>query len=107
RGVDVQAAAVAIPAASAGLELAESFGLGFLADDIDHAAGVATAIQAGGWAFEYFDAFDAGSIWRAITAAVDGETVLVQLTGSETANAVGEESQAAEVVLPGYAAGKI
>src|SRR3990167_7009603 len=105
--VDVQAAAVAVPAAGADLELAEGLGLGLLTNDIDHAAGVATAIQAGSRAFEYFDALNAGGVRRTVAATVDGEAVLVQLAGGEAAHAVIEEGQAAEVVLPGHAAGKV
>src|SRR3989338_486092 len=106
-GIEVQAAAVAVPTAGTDLELAKGLGLRLLADDIDHAAGVAASVQAGGGALEHFDALDAGGVRRAVAAPVDGEAVLVELACGEAAYAVVQKSQPAEVVLPRHAACKV
>src|SRR3990167_1031501 len=110
RRIDVQCAAVAIPTAGAGLQAGEAFGLGLLGDDIHRTAGVAAAaaaIEAGGGTLEQFDAFDIGRVRPARVTAVGAEAVLVKLGRSEAAHAVFVEGQAAEIVLPGHAAGKV
>ena len=106
RGVHVQRGAIAVPTAGAGLQGGERVGLGFLGDDIHRAAGIAAPVQAGGGAFEHFDAFEIGGIRRARVTAVGAEAVLVELRRSEAAHAVFIEGEAAEVVLLGDAAGK-
>src|SRR3990167_619217 len=107
RRIDVQCAAVAIPTAGAGLQAGEAFGLGLLGDDIHRTAGVAAAIEAVGGTLEHFDAFDIGRVRRARVTAVGAEAVLVERGRSEAAHAVFVEGQAAEIVLPGHAAGKV
>ncbi|MNZ51507.1 hypothetical protein D3C78_693230 [compost metagenome] len=107
RRVHIKAAAVAIPATGTGLELRERFGLRTLADDVHQTTGVTAPIQAGRRALEHFDAFYVRGVWRAVAATVDGEAVLVQLTGSETTHAVIKEGQATKVVLSAHPTGKI
>ena len=107
RRVDVEAAAVAIPASGAGLELGEGFQLRAFGDDVDQPAGIATAVEGRRWSLEHFQALDGRYVRRAVAAAVDGKTVAVQLAGGEAAHAVVEEGQAAEVVLPRNAASEI
>ncbi|MNM79615.1 hypothetical protein D3C81_915520 [compost metagenome] len=105
--VHIQAAAIAVPAAGAGLELREGLGLGTLGDDVHQATWIPPPVQAGRRPLEHLDAFDVRGVWGAVTAAVDGKAILVQLAGGETAHAVIEEGQATEVVLPAHPAGKI
>ncbi|MNQ56297.1 hypothetical protein D3C85_704170 [compost metagenome] len=87
--------------------MGEGFGLGLPGHDVHRAARIAAPIEASRRPLEHLDAFDTGGVGRAVAAAVDGEAVLVQLTGGEAANAVGEEGEAAEVVLPGDSASEI
>ncbi|MNI60938.1 hypothetical protein D3C73_1161790 [compost metagenome] len=77
--VHVQRGAVAVPAAGAGLQGGEGFGLGLLGDDVHRATWIAAAIQTGGRALEHFDALDVGHVRGARVAAVGAETVLVEL----------------------------
>ncbi|MNH00383.1 hypothetical protein D3C79_595740 [compost metagenome] len=107
RRIHVQAAAVAVPTAGAGLELGKGFGLRALGDDVHQPTRIAAPIQTGRRALEHFDAFDVGGIRGAVATAIDGKAVLVQLAGGKAAHAVVEEGQATKVVLPADTAGKV
>ena len=107
RRIDVEAAAVAIPASGAGLELGEGLQLRAFGDDIDQPAWIAAAVQGRRRPLEHLQALDGRCVRRAVAAAVDGKTIAVQLAGGEPAHAVVEEGQAAEVVLPRDAASEI
>ena len=107
RRVDVQRGAIAIPTAGAGLQRGEGFGLRFLGDNVHRTARIAATVEAGGRAFEHFDALDIGRIRRARVTAIGAETVLVELRGGEAAHAVFVQRQAAKIVLLRHAAGKL
>ena len=93
------------------IELAAQGHLGFgqrlFADNVEGAAGIATAIQAAGRAAQYFQALDGVGVRRVGVAAVDREAVAIVLARGETAHGDGGQALAAEVVGPAHAAGVI
>ncbi len=84
------------------IELAAQGDLGFrqrlLADHVEGAAGVATAIQAAGRATDHFQALDGVGVGCVGVAAVDRETVAVELAGGEATYGESGQALAAEVV---------
>ena len=107
RRVHIQRSAIAIPATGAEIETGKAVQLRPLADDIDGAARITASVKAGRRPLEHFDPLDIGSVRWVNEAAVDAETVLVELSGGQPAHAVFVHGQAAEIVLPSDAAGEI
>ena len=107
RRVHVQRSAITIPATGAEIETGKAVQLRALADDIDRAARITASVKAGRRPLEHFDPLDIGSVRWVHEAAVDAETVLVELSGGQPAHAVLVHGQATEVVLPGDTAGEV
>ncbi|MNP25791.1 hypothetical protein D3C76_1186140 [compost metagenome] len=81
--------------------------LRLFADHVEGAAGIATTIQAGGWAAQYFQAFNRVGVGGIGVATVDRETVTVKLAGGETTYGKGGQALAAKVVGPADATGVV
>ncbi|MNI05770.1 hypothetical protein D3C73_587320 [compost metagenome] len=78
-----------------------------LADHVERATRIATAIQAGGRTTQHFQALDGVGVRGIRVATVNRETVAVELTGGEAAHRERGQTLATEVIGASHATGVI